>query len=143
MWSLARLIKAKNLNTRVHTLDDFLRHCDEEQILVREYPLRFCKGLYTVCESVPCIVLASGLSLVERTIVAWHELAHYWLHSPGVCFFRSFERRFEYEAQAIAAIALVPKSLLMKRSLHEVEEEYGYSREFLWFRKDVYERFRL
>lgn len=50
--------------------------------------------------------------------------------------------KIEYEAQVIMACAHVPRPLL-ERSFAELQEEYSYSRELLWFRKCVYEQLKI
>ncbi|HEY9285913.1 MAG TPA: ImmA/IrrE family metallo-endopeptidase [Pyrinomonadaceae bacterium] len=100
------------------------------------------RGIYMACEGIPCIAIHSSLRGAERSEVVWHEIGHHLLHTPTTCFFtRSTARKMEFEAQVVMACALVPRPLL-GRTFAELQEEYGYTRELLWFRKGVFEQFR-
>jgi Zn-dependent peptidase ImmA (M78 family) len=99
------------------------------------------KGLYTVCEGVPCIAIRSGLRDFDRLIVSWHEAMHHLCHSHKTAFFcdHAVVKRVEYEANALAAIALLPDRIIETRTVSEVVEEFGFPFPFLEFRKRIYD----
>lgn len=129
-------------NERVLTRADFDSLCQREEVLVADRVMPW-RGIYVVRRGIPCIAINCALGGVERSEVEWHEMGHHLLHTPTMCFFtRGTRSKTEYEAQVISACALVPRPL-MSKTFAELQEEYGYSRELLWFRKRVAEQFRI
>lgn len=139
---LAKLEKY-DLNKRALTPDDALLICDAEKIKVFIESMLW-PGLYMVRKKRPGIFIDAALSGVDKQIVLWHEIGHHWLHAPMTCFYQPYsEDKFEYEAQSIAALALMPLPLITSVTLLEIQEEFGYPAEFMWFRKEIYERYKI
>ncbi len=95
-------------NERELNEDDLDIVCDGEGIALFEFEMRRT-GMYGVCEGVPVILLNKKLRGVKKTEVGFHEVGHHILHSPSMCLFtRNSSRRHQLEAQAVAAVALIP-----------------------------------
>lgn len=142
MHHLLAKIKELGLNQKVQTIDDFDLRCQNEGVLTFERPMRKWKGLYLVCDQVPCIVLNSHLSMRERPIVSFHELGHHYLHATSPKFYcQGIISKSEYEANIIAAVALLPTSLVERYKIEDIQNEFGYPGYLLWFRKRIYEQF--
>lgn len=86
---------------------DFWRIVRYEKITVVETDL-FINGFYFECSKGAFIYLNSNLRGVIWLENAFHELAHYFLHTPPG------SQRQEEEASAIALMALLPISELEK-----------------------------
>lgn len=142
---LAKLMKGiPGLNTRTLTEEDFFRICRRHRIKVVEYPLESSPGFYMVCKGRSMIAVDSRLRGVRRMYVLWHELAHYFLHVPphttGARWFRLRPgTKEEFEAEVLAAIALIPEPLLRSMLAGEIEDMNEYPREMLEFRLKVLE----
>lgn len=133
-------------NQRVFTQADF-DHLIHLETVNREKPLLLltgdfdANGMYFMRRGYPTIVLNQSLSGIEYLETGFHELAHHWLDEPGYCM-RGGPRvinKAEYRAQRIAACLLIPKTLILTRTFGEIQEEYRYSNELMWFRKRTYE----
>lgn len=144
MFLLAPKLKKLGFNERVLTLDDFDKFCENEGIIFHYNTMTHFRGLYTVVDSVPCISVSNALRPLDRQVVAWHEGGHHVYHSHKTAFFcdSALTRKSEYEANCVAAIALMPRPLL-DMSFNDLQEELGYSRDLLWFRKRIFEHFGL
>src|SRR5215831_5301094 len=112
-------------NVRVLTQDDFDYYCDRAGIVVSETPLEQ-PGLYIYKNGQPEIFLNDTLRGPERLFVGFHELAHYWLHPPGVRMFFGWAKQIEIEADIVAAYCLIPKTMLTHYWPSEIAELYGY-----------------
>ena len=129
-------------NIRVFTEQDFFDHCTAGGIRVIEADFQL-EGAYCVYDQQPLIFLRRSLPYPRRLFVAFHELAHHWLHYPGMQLFHNTHCKVEQEAHLVAACALIPCPVLESRPLWEIGEEYGYSGEMLRFRAEVWERWKL
>ena len=109
-------------NQRVLNLDDFYLFCEEEGVIVFDFPMRRQKGLYFKILFWHFIVLSSRLKGHERALVAWHEIGHYIWHVPG-CYGR--HSKTEREADWIAHVALIP-NFLLNYSDGELWEMFAY-----------------
>ncbi len=99
-------------NCRPLTLDDFDIWCDQEGVRVITLPMP-ARGLYLVRHGYPLIVLNESLRGPDRLFVAWHEFAHHLLHTPESCYFGfGLEEKAQYQANLIAACALIPRASL-------------------------------
>jgi Zn-dependent peptidase ImmA (M78 family) len=142
-FALAKLLKSvPGLNSRALTEADFHKICRRERIKVVEMPL-LVPGFYMVSRGRRFIVLDSRLRGVRWLHVAWHELAHHFLHAPkaaaSVSFFQVREEpRVLFEAESFAAIALIPEPMLRALLAGEIEDE-GYTREMVELRLKVLE----
>lgn len=141
---LAPVLKHVGYGRRILSLDDFDFICDDQKILVTERPMKW-KGLFTVCEGVSCIALNAELDAVSKPIVAFHELGHYFTpYPPALGFFCTGTlSKTEYMAHRFAAIALIPLPLMKQKTFTEIQEEYSYPTEFMFFRQRVYDNFKV
>lgn len=131
-------------NRKVLSSQDFERCCEEEEILVLTLPLVEWGGFYGVFDGVPVIALDESLRGVERDRVAWHELAHHFLHTPDFLFYDAVsEAKAQREANIIAACALIPLPLLKARTFAELEDDYGYPRDLISYRADLWRTRRI
>lgn len=124
-------------NTRVLTQHDFESLCAQAGIHVCEVEMSI-DGCYCVLDVGPTIFLSRRLFGTRRLRVAFHELGHHLLHYPGVQFFQNTHGKCEFEAELVAACALIPATLLESHSAAEIAEEYGYEVELIEFRRRVY-----
>lgn len=90
------------------TEDDFWQYCQASKIIVREAQLEQ-PGYSLLCENRPHIFVHAELRGVERLFTLFHELAHNWLHPARPQFFRGADKKIEFEANLVAACALIPK----------------------------------
>jgi len=74
--------------------------------------------------------------------VAFHELAHHWLHVPEAKFFYGNESKMDLQADRIATPALIPKCWLKDPGLFDLWEQ-DYSPALLETRKIIFERFKI
>jgi Zn-dependent peptidase ImmA (M78 family) len=126
-------------NVRVLTQDDFDYYCDRAGIVVTEKPLEQ-SGLYIYSDSQPEIFLSDELRGAERLFIAFHELAHHWLHPPGVQMFHGLSTEVEDEADIVAVCALIPRTVLMHYWPGEIAELYGYPPRWVELRREVFDR---
>lgn len=144
MPHLAQKIKQYALNENAITQEGLDRRFLQDGVCYAEKSMIRWKGLYTVCDGVPSIVVNSDLSPFEKLIVSCHEYGHHLLHVPATRFFcEGTLRKSEYEAHAFASILLIPTHLLFSMTLAEMREEFGHPEKLLMLRKRAYEHFRL
>ena len=129
-------------NVRVLTEDDFYQYCDEARVIVRETQLEK-RGLYMPIDGVPHIFLNDTLRGVERLYISFHELAHHWLHPPGIQMFHAFRHITETEADIVAACALIPATVLTHYWPTEIAEIYGYPHRLVTLRCEVHDRYKI
>ena len=129
-------------NVRVLTEDDFYEYCDEAGITVREAQIEQ-PGLYMMCDGKPHIILNDTLRGAERLFVGFHELAHYWLHPPGLRMFFGWAKQIEIEADIVAVCSLIPKTILTHYWPSEIAEVYGYPYNLVSLRCEVFDRWRI
>lgn len=129
-------------NKRVFDEWDFYRFCDRDGVCVldAEMPL---PGAYCVYDRIPVIFISHCVRGVERLRVQFHELAHHWLHYPSVQFFINLNNKVEFEANIVAACALIPFPLLLSHNAGQIEEEYGYSKKLIAFRVTLFQQFSI
>jgi Zn-dependent peptidase ImmA (M78 family) len=126
-------------NVRVLTQDDFDYYCDRAGIVIKETPLEL-PGLYICGDGQPQIFLSDELQGTERLFIAFHELAHHWLHPPGVQMFHGLSTRVEDEADIVAVCVLIPRTVLMHYWPGEIAELYGYPPSLVELRREVFDR---
>ncbi len=136
-------------NKRPLNTQDFYRICRRERVRVHELPLRVA-GFYMVIKGKPHIYLNNRLRGLAWLQAAFHELGHHLLHAPvpgssTAAYFYQLtpNTKEEKQAEAFAAVALIPELLLRKNSTWELQEEYGYPSELLWLRREIYERYKV
>lgn len=141
MFSLLAKFSRFGWNTRSLTIEDFYLICRRERIKIVEMPL-LVPGFYMVCKGKRFICIDSRLRGVRWLHVAFHELAHHFLHAPAATASANFfhvreEPKVKFEAEAFAIIAMIPEPLLRSMLAGEIEDEYGFPREMLEFRLKV------
>jgi Zn-dependent peptidase ImmA (M78 family) len=112
-WGKRRMTKA-----------DFNQTCEREGILVLRLPLS-SMGIRGACgrlQGIPFIWIDSRLRGIERLRTEFHELGHYFFHdgnSLPVMFDEKKKKktreRYEFEANAVARLALAPVTTKQKR----------------------------
>ncbi|MDQ1610307.1 MAG: IrrE N-terminal-like domain [Pyrinomonadaceae bacterium] len=134
-------------NERPLTEADFYRLCRKFKVRVIEVPLRV-PGLFMQVGDKRCLYVNSRLGGVDWLHAALHEMGHALLHTPPsgtvAYFFRlPPNSKREHEAEAFAAVALIPLNIVMTKLPWEIQEEYGYPTELIELRKRIYDNFRI
>jgi Zn-dependent peptidase ImmA (M78 family) len=125
-------------NCRVLTEDDFWFYCNAFRVFVHEVPLERL-GVHFSRPNHGVIFINDRLRGVERQFVLWHELGHHLLHPPGIQFFQGYGQQVEQEADAFAACALVPRSLLQHYWPSELTDLYGYPADLVELRQSLFD----
>ena len=143
MKFLSEKFRPYGWNSRAFTGEDVLRICRREKVEMVEYRLTGSHGLYMASRGRCFITVDSRLRGVRRLHVLLHELAHHFLHVPpdaaAAHFFRLRpDTKQEFEAEAFAAVALLPEPLL-RRLLGEAAdfETEGFTKDIVEFRLKV------
>lgn len=124
-------------NERTMTEADFQEVCEREGIIVLQVPI-FIRGFYFRHCGTPTIVISSRLHGIPRLHVAFHELGHHFLHHSKSWMGLPKEsaalvsEEQEFEAEAIAAMSLIPLPHLGRASSH-----IKHSRELLEVRHKI------
>ena len=129
-------------NRKPLTQDDFYHLCKRHKVTVQEMPLRV-SGFYYCLLGRHYIAIDSRLRQHKKLFVMFHEFAHYLMHSPDTGVTANFhgvgkKTRKEAEADAFALCAIIPKTWIENRSLHEIAEEEGIPEDILRERIAVY-----
>lgn len=124
------------------TQDDFDYYCDRDGIVVIEAQLEQ-PGVYIHSEGQPEIYIHDELRGIERLFAGFHELAHHWLHPPGIRMFSGWNKQLEDEANIVAACALIPKTVLTHYWPSEIAELYGYPHRLVDLRCEVFDRYKI
>jgi Zn-dependent peptidase ImmA (M78 family) len=136
----------KNLqgwNRRILTERDFYHFCLRQSVTVVE-AVTDSLGRYVVYKERPFIIHDPSLRGGLKLWVLWHEAGHHLLHTPEPqCFGKVSHDKFNYEANFIASVALIPFPILKSKTYTEIQEENDYPDELMWLRKDIYERFKI
>jgi Zn-dependent peptidase ImmA (M78 family) len=143
MIFLADIFKRFGWNERAFTEEHALRICRRLKIKVIEYPLSGARGSYMKVGGRALITVDSRLRGVPRLYVLLHELAHHLLHVPPdvtvAYFFRLRPHtKQEFEAEAFAAVALLPEPLLRRMLKGDEDfEEAGFTKDIVELRLKV------
>jgi len=134
-------------NVKVFTQDDFEYYCDRDGIVVKETPLEK-PGLYIYRDGQPQIFLNDELRGVQRLFIAFHELAHHWLHPSDVQMFHGMithglSAQVELEANIVAICCLIPKTILTHYWPSEIVELHGYTHDLVNFRCEVFDQWKI
>lgn len=134
-------------NVRILTQDDFDYYCDQNNIAVRERPLEQA-GLYVHGDGQPIIYLNDELRGAERQFVAVHELAHHLLGHPSAAHMyhardAEEDEQFEIEADIVAICWMIPATMLPHYHASEIVDLYGYTREQIEFRREVFDKYKI
>lgn len=144
-YILSQIAKKKipKWNEKVLDMEDFETLCEAEEVRVLETSAKH-KGEYCIYRNQPFILLKKNLKPNLKTWIAWHELAHHFLHYPATHHFsRSTFRRMDREANFVAAIALMPSSLVKNLTMAEIIGDYEYPIALVEIRKEIFEEFKL
>jgi|SRR5947209_1379490 len=102
------------------------------------------KGVYTVLDGIPTIIIHSGLKGLERLWTMFHELGHHLLHSPATCFFSdSTVHKAQSEANAFAAIALIPENVIRQMPLWELYDLDEFAAKLFQIRLEIFEIYKI
>jgi len=106
---------------------DFDRLCRRFRVAVDEMPLT-TSGFYYCLKGRHFIAIDSRLRGHERLFVMFHELAHFLMHSPDSDATANFygvgkKTRKEVEADAFALCAILPRSVIEKRTPAEIVDD--------------------
>ena len=110
-------VNAANDPVRKYSTRNPEKIADEMNIQIVPMPFSKQKGVYTIIERQPIIMIKQDLHPVTRSIVIAHELGHHMLHkaqlkkTPNLQEFNIFDmtdNHIEYEANVFAAQLLLP-----------------------------------
>jgi len=129
-------------NEKPLTEGDFFRLCRRYRITVQEMPLRV-GGFYYCMLGRHYIAVNSSLRSTPKLFVMFHEFAHYLIHAPDAGVTASFhgvgrKTRKEFEADAFATCALIPRQMIESRSVQELVEEDGLPEELISARVELF-----
>jgi Zn-dependent peptidase ImmA (M78 family) len=133
-------------NKRPLTEKDFWALCKQYGIDIVEDDTKHMKwpGIYTVIDDVPTIILKANLKGLERLWAMFHELGHHLLHTPETCFFSdSTVHKVQSEANAFAAIALIPEKVVRQTPLWELYDVDEFAVKLFQIRLEVYEQYKM
>jgi Zn-dependent peptidase ImmA (M78 family) len=142
IFSLAKISSViSGFNLRRQTENDFFEICDREKIKIVFDEMPVLQGFICKFKGQNYIFLDRNLRDLEFLYIAFHELAHYFLHEPNnktaVRFYGlSRPHKDEDEADATALLCLFPESGLSEFQPHSRYETSLYRQ-----RLAVYERF--
>jgi Zn-dependent peptidase ImmA (M78 family) len=130
-------------NTRIVTEREVRAYCKKKGVQIVEGDVGV-EGLYVIYGGVPFIVLHPALKGAMRLWVLLHELAHHLSHVPGMQLFdKSYESKADFQANFIAAVAMIPLPLMEKMTYGEIQEEYDYPTELMEIRRYIYAEFKI
>ena len=130
-------------NYRCLTLSDFESICTESNVAVLRLTMPI-QGFYTHYKQNPVIVLNDALKQPRALFVAFHELAHHLCHDPGISRFDATSiNKAEYQANIIAACALIPQPVLLKYDFADIADEFNLPLDLILFRAQVWQRLQL
>lgn len=122
---------------------DFHRLCRRFKIRVVEMPLTV-DGFYYRAKGIDSIAISSTLKGAKRLAVMFHELGHFLFHAPdhgATANFHGVGRptRKECEADVFALCALIPRDLLLEKTIDELID-LGFPADLITQRVSVYRR---
>ena len=121
---------------------DFERLCRRFRVNVTEMPLN-SGGFYYRVKGRDHIAIDSRLTGTVKLKVQFHELAHFLFHAPESGATANFlsvgqKTRVEYEADAFALCAIIPRKWLEERSVEEILGSEDIPQEMLTERLGVF-----
>ena len=116
--------------------------CRKHKVTVQEMPLRV-GGFYYCMLGRHYIAVNSRLRSPMKLFVMFHEFAHYLIHAPDAGVTADFhgigrKTRKEFEADAFAVCALIPRRMIETRSVQEMAEEDGLPEGLILDRLELY-----
>src|SRR3954469_11592706 len=133
-------------NRRPLTEIDFWALCKKHGVEVYENGGKHMKwkGVYTVLDDIPTIIVDARLRGLERLWTLFHELGHHLLHSPSTCFFSdSTVHKAQSEANAFAAIALIPQKAVRQMYLWDLYDIDEFAAKLFQIRLEVFELYKM
>jgi Zn-dependent peptidase ImmA (M78 family) len=134
--------RIENFNREQLFLDDLFAHCDDRHIEVVWRPMRVAHGCSFYDEGEPYICLNPLVSKPEQIIAGWHEYLHITEHVPGVTTFSTGTffnlSKFEYQAQVVGVMALMPDVMIRWLNEEEIMGEFGVSQDIARFRLSLF-----
>src|SRR5262249_36092392 len=91
-------------------------------------------GYSIVIKGQKYIFVHDQLRGTDRLFTLYHELAHHWLHPPRPQFFHGLNRHIEFEANVVAACALIPRTRIEHWWESEIAED-GFPERLIKFRQ--------
>ena len=138
--------KVRGLNSRALTERDFYVICEREGIYVAEDDSEDMKwnGIYTIIDGVPVIIIKASLRGLERLWTMFHELGHHFMHTPSTCFFSAATlEKHQSEANAFAAIALIPVKVVRQIPLWELYDIDEFSTKLFQIRLEIFALYKV
>lgn len=143
---LSQIIKKKlpEWNAKIFNEEDIYQMSDKMRLPIIENKIAKAKGEYLIIDDNPMIILKPKLKTGDRIWVLFHEFGHHLLHYPVPHkFSKGLQRRMDREANFFAVIALIPTPLVESKTLGEIMEEYGYPKDLILIRKEIYEAYKI
>lgn len=150
MKVLAQKIKQcfPHWNEKIVTEDLLTEFCGKTGVFVFERETKH-KGEFRLYDGLPSIQIDPRLVAGERLWVFAHEVGHVLFHHPLAQKFCAtenlknlFVQKMDFQANFFAAVSLIPKSEMKRKTLAEFMDEYNYPRELLELRQIYYERYK-
>lgn len=128
-YSLEKL-KRFGFNEKFLTDKDFYDICEQENITVLEMDVT--NSFYMSVKRKSFIILKKKLKGLQKSFAMFHELSHHFLHGTNegtsAFYFGLLNTKDEFEADALATIALVPRFALSSYDFLE-EHPNRYARQ--------------
>lgn len=146
MHTLLNKIDRMRFGWNKRPLDEACFHklCARYGIAVQEMPLRVSGFYYSVLGR-HFIAIDSKLDPQRKLFVMFHEFAHFLFHAPEHGTTANFhgiggKTRKEQEADAFAACAMIPATMLKDRDVQALVEDDGMPEELVELRLEVLRR---
>lgn len=130
-------------NKKALTEEDFFRLCRRHKVTVQEMPLRV-SGFYYCMLGRHYIAVNSRLRHPKKLFVMFHEFAHYLIHAPDSGATANFhgvgkKTRKEFEADAFASCALIPRPVVEKMTIQDLIETEGLPEDLVRQRIELFQ----
>lgn len=132
-------------NNRIYTENDAEDFCERHDIIRVDSEFLDDLGEYRTRKGYPVILLHKFVSLRYRNLVLQHEIAHFILH-PTISARYADEvakRKFEKEANFVAAVALIPKHIIETKTLTEIADEFNIPIKTVLFRREIFDTYKI
>lgn len=141
MKTITRLVSKyfPDLNKRIHYERDALDFCDRHGVIIHETTNINDLGEYRMYKGQPFILLHKFTNSRYRVWVLFHEITHYILHPTSIAQFSDevTKRKIEKEANFIAALLMMPKPFIARKTLIEIQDELACARKLVLIRKEI------
>lgn len=130
--------RLKGWGSRALTENDAIEFCRLHRIFI-VHDRRQAFGQLRYYKGYSFILINPDLPGSMWIWVLFHEIAHFLLHYPETSkFSKSMKRKNDREANYVAAIALMPKSLLVGRTVDEIVYELGVHPDLVKIREEIF-----